>query len=412
MSDSCYKMEPKQIFLFPQMCQHVFDNSVQENYHELKRTNQKLHDILLKYKDFINEYHTTRTWDRYKKLANDYELVSSNFGSVPCLTQHHSISRSYYKLWEILYDFNVQCIREQKPLTCAFLAEGPGGFIEAFTELRKATMSGSDPIDKIYGMTLISTNKSVPSWKLPQQMILKNNIVLLNGEDKTGSLYHMPNIKTLKTTIGENQCDIVTCDGGFDFSRDYNIQEEVSSRLITCELYATLKLQKKGGLCIIKVFDICNTDTLFVLYVLSCSYSNVHITKPYSSRPANSEKYVVCTGFNGCDEQYLQLLENSIIKKIPIDNNLLGVQLASKVHQILPAVIKMNKYFIAKQMQSIVKAITMIEEYIETKSSSPDHVSTFKDVLYRQVEYAIRWCHHYNIQVNFKVLKTLEVCVL
>ena len=37
-------------------------------------------------------------------------------------------------------------------------------------------------------------------------------------------------------------------------------------------------------------------------------YDEVHITKPLTSRPANSEKYIVCKGFKGIDENYLQKL--------------------------------------------------------------------------------------------------------
>ena len=39
------------------------------------------------------------------------------------------------------------------------LAEGPGGFIEATSFLRK------NPEDKYYGMTLLSDDVNVPGWK-------------------------------------------------------------------------------------------------------------------------------------------------------------------------------------------------------------------------------------------------------
>ena len=39
---------------------------------------------------------------------------------------------------------------------------------------------------------------------------------------------------------------------------------------------------------------------------MNCLYKEVIIFKPYTSRPANSEKYIVCKYFNGIDNLYLQ----------------------------------------------------------------------------------------------------------
>jgi 23S rRNA U2552 (ribose-2'-O)-methylase RlmE/FtsJ len=388
-------MESKQIFLFPCLEQNAND----ETNDNLQHVNEKLHDVLLKYKDLINEYHSTRTWDKYKKLANDFELVSSSFGNLPYLTHFHSISRSYYKLWEIFHDIDISFVQSTKPLTCAFLAEGPGGFIESFVNLRKKYAILSTP-DNIYGMTLLSTNRSVPSWKLTQPFLQEHNIKLLSGEDKTGSLYKIDNIIFLKDTIGENACDLVTCDGGFDFSRDYNIQEEVSSHLITCEVYATLMIQKIGGTAIIKVFDICNVDTMSIIHILCTSYQHVYITKPHTSRPANSEKYIVCQQFLGCNNDIMSMLQNHIQKKLPLNSASMPSSV-TRLSDLLPAIVNMNKYFISKQIHSIVKAITMIEE-----SDKVDIYSTkcHKDSLHRQIEFAIRWCHKYNVGMNINVL--------
>ena len=49
------------------------------------------------------------------------------------------------------------------------------------------------------------------------------------------------------------------------------------------------------------------------MFFIACFYDEVNIYKPLTSRPANSEKYIIAKGFRGIDYKYLdQLL--SIIK--------------------------------------------------------------------------------------------------
>ena len=44
-----------------------------------------------------------------------------------------------------------------------------------------------------------------------------------------------------------NCCDFITADGGFDYSVDFNKQEEISVNLIFCEILYALILQKQDG---------------------------------------------------------------------------------------------------------------------------------------------------------------------
>ena len=68
---------------------------------------------------------------------------------------------------------------------------------------------------------------------------------LLFGYDNTGDIYKLINIINIVNVVGEYICDIVTADGGFDFSSDYINQEYNFMRLFLCEVILALKLQKK-----------------------------------------------------------------------------------------------------------------------------------------------------------------------
>ena len=62
--------------------------------------------------------------------------------------------------------------------------------------------------------------------------------------------------------------DLVTADGGFDYSTDYNKQELSSYKLIYSEIYIALNIQKDNGSFVLKVFDIFYHKTIQLIYLL------------------------------------------------------------------------------------------------------------------------------------------------
>ena len=82
-----------------------------------------------------------------------------------------------------------------------------------------------------------------------------NDIVISYGKDNTGNIYNYQNIVEFGNVVGMNSSHIVTGDGGFDFSLDFNKQEQLSYRLIFCEIVCAFTVQKKGGHFVCKMFD-------------------------------------------------------------------------------------------------------------------------------------------------------------
>ena len=172
------------------------------------------------------------------------------------------------------------------------LAEGPGGFIEALAYLRK------NPNDTYYGMTLIDdTNQNVPGWRKSKHFLSNNpNVIIEKGIEGNGDLTKAENLKYCYDTY-HGQMDIITGDGGFDFSFQYPQQEQVSTKLIMCQIAFAIAMQKTEGSFVLKFFDTFTRFSVDLLYLLAILYNEVYIVKPNTSRFANSEKYIVCKGF-------------------------------------------------------------------------------------------------------------------
>ena len=239
-------------------------------------------------------------WDSIKKYTNPFEFIHTaipNSKTHATISKLHPLSRSFYKMIELHATFlNPVC--EHRSVTSFHLAEGPGGFIEALTHIRSQQPSNDVQHDVHYGMTLLNQDTSCPGWKKSKNFLdlHRNRVRIESGADGTGNIISLNNFDHCVSRY-KNSCELITADGGFDFSCDFNNQESMMARLLAAEMGFALALQKPGGHFILKVFDTFTKPTIDVLYVLCNLYSEVFVSKPCTSRHANSERYIVCKHF-------------------------------------------------------------------------------------------------------------------
>ena len=319
-----------------------------------------------------------KKWEEAKKKANPYEYIYTSSKVTNNICKVVPISRSYFKIHEMIKNNNL--LENNK--FCACLAEGPGGFIHCINQLSKFEKIN---IKKVYGITLISSDRTIPYWN---QNILNNQMNdIINGGDKTGNLYNYDNVEFFINSIGDNHCHLVTADGGFDYSGDYNSQETSSYKLIYCEIYTALNIQKKDGTFIVKVFDLFSYKTIQLLYLLYNCYSVIEIYKPLTSRLSNSEKYIICSAFIGCPDKVKAELKNYY-------NN------CNELHMDIPEsfineINEFNDLFVASQMKTIKEILKLIKEKNISDKEGPSPT---------QIEKALKWCEDYQLPINEKCI--------
>ena len=277
-------------------------------------------------------------------------------------------------------------------ITSFHLAEGPGGFIEAFIYLRNKNLQ-----DKYYGMTLLSEDTTIPSWKKSKIFLQKHkNIYIENGKDNTGDLMNKENLLYCLEKYN-NSIDIVTGDGGFDFSINFNKQEQISINLIYAQICYALAIQKEHGTFILKMFDIFTYASLDLLYILSLTYEKVYILKPNSSRFANSEKYIICKNFK---------LSNStnLVKKLSNNFDLLNNNIMIKrfINLDIPYIFinrvqELNAIFGQQQIENINTTFSLIE------SNNSEKLESYKR---NNISKCISWCQKYNIPYNKNLISS------
>jgi 23S rRNA U2552 (ribose-2'-O)-methylase RlmE/FtsJ len=373
-----------------------------KQYHNLSIINKVLLDEINKYKTLISK--NCYIWNKHKLFTNDYEMVYNSKYSNNSIANKKPLSRSYFKMIEIANKYLHNFINN-KSIKTLHLAEGPGGFIEALIDIRKNTN------DLYYGISL-STDKNIPGWDKSIKFLKQNkNVKIITGLTGTGDIINIDNVKYLHTRLNKKM-DIITADGGFNFSINHYIQEYNAALLIFAELVTALGCLSIGGTYIYKIYDMSYKITADILFIAQCFFTEIDIFKPLTSRSGNSERYVICSGFKGIENNVLdniiELLniwinnnDNNILELERVINNKLfyeknnyNIENISIVDNIsinasqafYNLVVKINKIFNDKQIENIKKTINV--------NYNNKWVKLRKD---EQRKLAIKWCEDNNI---------------
>jgi len=338
-------------------------------------------------KYYINE------WDDIKKITNPYEYIHTNMPHTKCaISKIKPISRSFFKMIELCNIFRIFSSFSDIPIQSFHLAEGPGGFIEAFAYLRK------NKDDAYYGMSLIDKNNTkVPGWKKAEIFLNDNkNVYIEKGKDGTGNLYNPENLEKCMQTH-QNSMNIITADGGFDFSIAFDKQENMAFRLILSQVMFALTMQKYKGHFILKVFDIFLRSTHELIYLLSCFYERVYIIKPNTSRAANSEKYIVCKYFkwqNTVEISKKFLAVSRVLNNLNWEEyNIASIINLPIQYYFVNQLTEYNAIFGQQQIENIIKTMTLIER----SNFHRDYMLQGKNT---NIQKCIQWCLKNNIPYN------------
>ena len=201
---------------------------------------------------------------------------------------------------------------------------------------------------------------------------------------------------------GSKECSgahLITADGGFDFSVEYNYQEQSSCKLIFSQILAAIKCQRIGGTFICKFFDINLYFTIEILYLLYSVYETVTIYKPFTSRIANSEKYIICNNFRGIDTD----LCNNLFDVLNQWNGYSTTYTINQLFKEIPLLFierlkEINVEIVDSQISSINNAINIIKKQ---KFVTNSYIYSSEMTVEKQIKYAKDWCKRYNIPYKY-----------
>ena len=181
------------------------------------------------------------------------------------------ISRAYAKLKEILLTCAIA-----PPEVSVHLCEAPGGFVQAAWDIAP----------EAWTWTALSLH--TPGAPIPARDLLPMHCGSFHGAD-------VFDVESCCRVVPGGAADLVTADGAIEMQHA-NLEEEHLDLLIAQSRVA-LHALKRGGTFVIKFFEGGRQPTLAWIAWLTNLFGEVSIVKPTSSRPSNSERYLVGRGF-------------------------------------------------------------------------------------------------------------------
>ncbi|XP_075224003.1 cap methyltransferase 1 [Lycorma delicatula] len=223
------------------------------------------------------------------KRSNPFETISNGIFLNRAAMKMANMDRVFDFMFTNPVDRdNRPIIGEMDLLYFADVCAGPGGFSE-YVLWRKNWQA------KGIGFTLKHCN----DFKLDDFLAgTPESFEPYYGAKGDGDVYDPDNVESLTDFVMAKTDNLgvhfMMADGGFSVAGQENIQEIMSKRLYLCQLLIALSIVRTDGHFVCKLFDLFTPFSVGLVYLMYRSFQKICIHKPNTSRPANSERYIIC----------------------------------------------------------------------------------------------------------------------
>ncbi|XP_055603684.1 cap-specific mRNA (nucleoside-2'-O-)-methyltransferase 2 [Uranotaenia lowii] len=255
---------------------------------KLKKIKLDLNQVKSRLNDFeISDWHRhTRNRSSLIPVLNRLKYIGAEF-----------VTQAFAKLYECVYAYNV--VPENSTQYCSVhLCEAPGAFITGLNHYLKQNRPRT--AWRWFANTLNPYYEgNCSGYMIPDdRFILPTLRQWCFGDDFTGDIMRRENVETIVTRAEKfKTVNLVTADGSIDCVNVPEAQEQRVSQLHMAETVVALKILSPGGCFILKMFTFFEHSSVNLLYLLYVCFEELHVFKPCTSKPGNSEVYVIAKGF-------------------------------------------------------------------------------------------------------------------
>jgi len=221
------------------------------------------------------------------------------------------ITNAFLKCWEMIYTFNLIPSEHSSDYTVFGNAEFPGAFIFAINKY--ITEITRNPRYKWYANSLFPDKKE--GVVLGDEFKLYENYPdnwLMDGKENDGDVTKLKTVDAIRKKLG-GKVDLYTSDIGIGLDiTNFNKQEELEAVLNLGQVLCALSTLKIGGSMVCKMFMFFTPFNISLLSMLNNLFDEFYLSKPVTSRPGNSEIYIVGKGYKGYNEGAIQILRNAL----------------------------------------------------------------------------------------------------
>lgn len=252
-------------------------------------------------------------WREFDPFKNERSVISK-------MANTYNVSNAWIKCYEMLQSYKLidtdSGAGTGAPILHFDNAAFPGSFIIS-THHYATTMTSRD-YDWRGSSLLVRNEENADPLEDKYRLYANYPEKWLMNDKNNGDVTVESNVEDMRRQIG-GKVDLYTSDLGFEV-KDYNAQEMEHAKANMGQIISGLMTLKPGGSFITKQYTFFESVTISIIYATASFFDEFYICKPYSSREANSEIYLVGKGFRGgadAKHPYIRAMFDRIQDKVP-----------------------------------------------------------------------------------------------
>ncbi|GAX83199.1 hypothetical protein CEUSTIGMA_g10625.t1 [Chlamydomonas eustigma] len=316
-------------------------------------------------KDLLNEK-DIRTWGKHTGFTN---CAGDVVYKLRDKFQPEMCTIAWAKMYECLIQYDLiprALAAQQGAILSVHLCEAPGGFIAATNHYVRTELPACS-----WDWVGVSLN---PYYEGNDRGAMIDDDALIQatlsnwcfGKDNSGDIRKLPNIKEIwaesqrrAASLGVSGAALVTGDGSIDCQEDPNEQEAATAPLHFCEAVAALGLLCPGGSLLLKAFMLLEHPSICLLHLLGSAFEELHVFKPATSKPGNSETYIIGKCFKGVPESVMDSLQSALDSGLYMQKDKAMLHLDEMPSSFLSSAVDCARFFAATQQRMIEDNISM-----------------------------------------------------
>ena len=256
----------------------------------------------------------------FKDLHEAYDIFNkSKKKEIEGLINGQNITNAWIKIYELLNNYKLLEDTKDKGKILHFDNYAlPGSFILAINHYIKTNINFPDNF--VYdwkASSLIGEDKLNDTYRLVTNY---SKHWLIDYEDpNSGNVISKKNQEFWREYFKNNDgkygsVDLYTSDVGFEKITTYKNKEIGHLPLNIGQILAALLTLKEGGSMIVKQYTFFESLNISLYAILTNVFEEVHISKPVTSRPTNTETYIIGKNYIGYEksEKYINILFKKI----------------------------------------------------------------------------------------------------
>jgi 23S rRNA U2552 (ribose-2'-O)-methylase RlmE/FtsJ len=319
MSDAHHRLFHKWLLVNEEKTTLKINTKKKYRFKQLDKLKEKLDAS----KSKLDKEYARNKFSTYWSNCDPFKYEKQIVAKIGCT---FNVSNAWLKCFELINAFKL--VDHIKTANDHFIhfdnAAFPGSFIIATQHLVE-TLYPEDSYKYCWKASSLLTKNEQDSSPLEDKYKLfenyKNNWLM--NENNNGDVLVEANQLDFQKQL-PNNVDLYTSDIGFDVSSDYNNQEKMQHQINIGQILSGLLTLKKGGSFITKQFTTIEPTTIAIMYATAAFFDEFYLCKPYTSRMANSETYLVGKGFKGLGTKnnkhpYIKAMFDKITGASPIE---------------------------------------------------------------------------------------------